>query len=281
MQPSGNWIVDNLNYTLNYWNNTLNEIVQLVTQSPQNFRGGAVWRVIVDINGALKSAGFGLLVLFFCMGIFKSATSVSELKRPEAAVKIFIRFALSKAAITYCMDLMLALFNIGQGILTTVAGRLGSLGEAAASLPAEITQKINEVNFMESIPLWVVTLLGCLFIIVLTFIMMFSVYGRFFRLYMYTAIAPLPLSTFAGETTSNFGKAFLKSYAGVCIEGVVIVLACIIFSAFASDPPAAVNADATAVQAVWSYVIQLIFNLLVLVGAVKMSERLTKEILGL
>ena len=97
---------------------------------------------------------------------------------------------------------------------------------------------------------------------------------------LYTAIAPIPLSSFAGEPTSHVGKNFLRSYAGVCLEGVIIALACIIFSVMAAAPPA-VDPSASAVTAVWSYVGELIFNLLVLVGAVRMSDRIVKELLGL
>ena len=97
---------------------------------------------------------------------------------------------------------------------------------------------------------------------------------------LYTAIAPVPLSSFAGEPTSNVGKNFLRSYAGVCLEGAIIALACIIFSVMATSPPA-VDPNVPAVTAVWSYVGELIFNLLVLVGAVRMSDRIVKEILGL
>lgn len=105
-------------------------------------------------------------------------------------------------------------------------------------------------------------------------------YSRMFKLYMYTALAPIPLSSFAGEPTSNVGKNFLRSYAGVCLEGAIIALACIIFSVMAASPPA-VDPNVSAVTAVWSYVGELIFNLLVLVGAVRMSDRIVKELLGL
>ena len=123
-------------------------------------------------------------------------------------------------------------------------------------------------------------LLGSLFITVLAFIMILTVYSRMFKLYMYTAIAPIPMSSFAGEPTSNVGKNFLRSYAGVCLEGAIIALACIIFSIMAASPPA-VDPDVSAGTAVWSYVGELIFNLLVLVGAVRMSDRIVKELLGL
>ena len=105
-------------------------------------------------------------------------------------------------------------------------------------------------------------------------------YGRFFKLYMYTALAPIPLSTFAGEPSQNVGKSFIKSYCAVCLEGAVIVLSCIIFSLFASSPPV-VNPDAAAVTQVWSYIGELLFNMLVLVGSVKMSDRIIREMMGL
>lgn len=99
-------------------------------------------------------------------------------------------------------------------------------------------------------------------------------------MYLYTAIAPIPLSTFAGEPSQNVGKSFIKSYAAVCLEGAVIVLVCIIFSLFASSPPVA-DPDAAAVTMVWGYIGEMIFNILVLVGAVKMADRVVREMMGL
>ena len=150
----------------------------------------------------------------------------------------------------------------------------------SAVLPSEIVSAIEDCGFFESIPLWAVTLIGGLFIWVLSFQMILSVYGRFFKMYMYTAIAPIPLSTFAGEPTQSIGKSFLKSYASVCLEGAVIVLACVIFSAFASSPPV-VDAGAAAATMVWSYIGELIFNMLILVGSVKMADRVVREMMGL
>ncbi len=278
---SGNWIVDNLNAALETWNAKLAEIWQLLTMSPEAFRGGGIWAVIVDINGALKAIGFALLVLFFVMGIVKTCGSFTELKKPEVAVKCFIRFVLAKAAVSYGLDIMLAIFRVAQGGITTAMSASGLSTATAAALPAEIITKINEVGFWESIPLWLVTLLGSLFIWVLSIIMILSVYGRFFKLYLGTAIAPIPLAAFAGEPSSNMGKAFLKSYAAICLEGLIIVLACIIFSVFAASPPALGDPSLSAVTIVWNYIAEFAFNALVLVGTIKMADRLIREFLGL
>lgn len=277
---SDNWVVQNLQNALDTWNSKLAEIWQILTQSPENFKGGGIWQVIVQIHGALQAIGYALLVLFFVVGVVKTCGSFTEVKRPEHALKIFIRFAIAKGVVTYGLELMMALFNIIQGVTSTIMQTAGFGSTEDTVLPDEIIEAVEDCGFFKSIPLWAVTLIGGLFITVLSFIMIMSVYGRFFRLYLYTAIAPIPLSSFAGEPSQNIGKSFLKSYAAVCLEGAIVVLACIIFSLFASSPPV-VDPDAAAVTMVWSYIGELIFNMLVLVGAVKMSDRVVREMMGL
>ena len=203
---SDNWVVQNLQNALDTWNTKMAEVWSLLTTSPQSFKGGGIWHVITQINGAVKAIGLALLVLFFLVGVVKTCGSLTDVKRPEHALKLFIT--------------------------------------------------------------------------VLSFIIILTVYGRFFKLYMYTAIAPIPLSTFAGQPTQNIGVSFLKSYGAVCLEGAIIVLACVIFSKFAVSPPV-VDKDAAAATMVWKYVGELCFNMLVLVGAVRMSDRISREVFAL
>ena len=277
---SDNWVVQNLENALETWNSKLSEIWQLLTTSPQQFKGGSIWSVMVNINGAVQAIGLALLVLFFVVGVVRTCGSFTDVKKPEHALKLFIRFAIAKGVITYVLELMLALFYIVQGPISTIMTSAGFGTPNQTTLPAEMVTTIESCGFFESIPLWAVTLIGGLFITVLSFIMIMTVYGRFFKLYMYTALAPIPLSTFAGEPSQNVGKSFIKSYCAVLLEGAVIVLACIIFSLFASTPPV-VNPDAAAVTQVWAYIGELVFNMLVLVGAVKMSDRIIREMMGL
>lgn len=277
---SDNWVVQNLQNTLGTWNEKLAEIWTLLTESPKGFKGGAIWNVIVNIHGALQAIGLALLVLFFLVGVVKTCGSFAEVKKPEMAVKLFIRFAIAKGVVTYGLELMMAIFDIVQGMISTIMKSAGVFGNNKATLPKEMISAIEDCGFFESIPLWAVTLIGSLVITVLSFIMILTVYGRFFKLYIYTAIAPIPLATFAGQPTENIGKSFLKSYAGVCLEGAVIILACIIFSKFASTAPV-IDKDAAVVTMVWSYIGELAFNMLILVGTVKMADRIVHEAMGI
>ena len=115
-----NWIIENLENALNTWNSKMAEIFNLITQSPETFKGGGIWNVITDIHGAVQAIGLGLLVLFFVIGVMKTCGNFAELKRPEIAVKMFIRFAIAKAAVTHGLELMMAVFNIVQGLISRI-----------------------------------------------------------------------------------------------------------------------------------------------------------------
>ena len=278
---SDNWVVANIESAFNTWNDKMTEIWSLVTTSPQSFKGGGIWSIITSINGGLQAIGYALLILFFAMSIFKSTASFRDFQRPEYALKHFIRFLAAKVAITYALDIMTTIYTICGGVVDSIAGSLGGIGGAAVTLPSAVETAIEDAGFWASIPLWLVTILGSLFITVMSFIMIMSVYGRFFKLYMYTALTPIPLSSFAGEGTSQVGKSFIKSYIGVCLEGAVVILACLIFSAYASASAPAPDSGLTTVTMVWKYLGEVIFNMLVLVGLIKGADNIIRSMLGL
>ena len=275
-----NGIIDNLTSAINTWNSKLAEIWLLLTESPQNFKGGDIWKIIIKVHEGLQAIGLALLVLFFVWGLIRTCTSWQDVKRPEQAFKLFLRFIVARGLVMYGMELMTKIFEIVQGIIQSITETVGLGVTNETVIPQEIIDAVNNTGFLESIPLWTVTLLGSIFITVLSFVMILTVYGRFFKLYMYTAISPIPLAAAAGESTQNIAFTFIKSYAGVCLEGAIIVLSCNIFSAFASSPPV-VDSSASSVSMVWSYIGELIFNMLVLVGTIKMSDRIVKEMMGL
>ena len=274
------WIIQNLENALGTWNEKLGELWALLTVSPEEFRDGRVMRVISDINGGMQAVGLSFLVLFFLIGVMKSAGSIAEIKRPEHAVRLFIRFACAKGLVTYGMELMSRFFLIVQGTAGRILASAGPIGSEGPALPEEIRNAIGETTFLESIPLGAVSLTGSLLITVLSFVMILTVYGRFFRLYMFTAIAPVPLASFAGEPTQNMGRSFVRSYAAVLMESAVTVLACVIFSAYAGTPPVP-DAGATAAAMVWKYIGELAFNMLILVICVQGADRVVREITGL
>ena len=291
-------IIEHLENALATWNKYLSEIWQLLTTSPTQFRGdgstptSAIWRIIVHVHSGLQGIGIGLLVLFFVFGIIHTCSSFTELKRPEVGVKLFVRFALAKLAITNGMEFMMNIINFVQGVINQKLSSdlefalryVGLTGAPTRTrLPTEVVDAIISMtfsDFFDEIGMWLITLIGGLFVTVLSFIMLMTVYGRFFKLYMYIAVSPMMLSTFAAESTQNVGKGFAKNFIAVCLEGVIIVVACIIFTVYSASSPFTFDPSASASTIVWEYILELILNLLVLVGSVKMCDRIVKEMMG-
>ena len=266
---------------LEYLGDMLDKMWAILTTSPQTFKGGTIWSIISTINGVLGAIGTALLVLFFTVGVIKTCGSFAELRKPETAVKVFIRFAIAKYLIDNCLTLLVDFVTIVQGIISKVTGA-SSIGTALEfTIPSEVQSTFEGIGILDgAIPIWAVCFIAHLAFIVVGLVLLLTVYGRFFRIYMYAAIAPIPLSTMAGQPTENIAKSFLKSFAGVCLQGVVIVLACVIFTAYAASMPQ-MNTSYEPLKMVWIYVTEVVFNMLVLVGLVKGSDRIIHDMMGL
>ena len=266
---------------LEYLGDMLDKMWAILTTSPESFKGGTIWSIITTINGVLGSIGTALLVLFFTIGVIKTCGSFAELKKPETAVKVFIRFAIAKALIDNCLDLLVDFVTIVQGVISQRTASSSSGTALEFTIPSEVQSTFEGIGILDgAIPIWAVCFIAHLAFIVIGIVLLLTVYGRFFRIYMYTAIAPIPLSTMAGQPTESIAKSFLKSYAGVCMQGVVIVLACIIFTAYAASMPE-IDTTAEPLAMVWRYVSEVIFNMLVLLGLVKGSDRIIHDMMGL
>ena len=266
---------------LEYLGDMLDKMWAILTTSPQSFKGGGIWNIITTINGVLGAIGTALLVLFFTIGVIKTCGSFAELKKPETAVKVFIRFAISKALIDNCLTLLVDFVTIVQGVIKDITGA-SSIGTALEfTVPSDVASSLDSLGILDgAIPVWSVCFIAHIAFIVIGLVLLLTVYGRFFRIYMYAAIAPIPLSTMAGQPTENIAKSFLKSFAGVCLQGVVIVLACVIFTAYAASMPQ-MNTSYEPLKMVWIYVTEVVFNMLVLVGLVKGSDRIIHDMMGL
>ena len=266
---------------LQYLGDMLEKMWAILTTSPQNFKGGGIWNVITSINGVLGAIGTALLVLFFTVGVIKTCGSFAELKKPETAVKVFIRFAISKYLIDNCLKLMVNFVTIVQGVISKITAS-SSIGTALEfTIPSSVQSTFDGIGILDgAIPIWAVCFIAHIALIIISIVLLLTVYGRFFRIYMYTAIAPIPLSTLAGQPTENIAKSFLKSYAGVCMQGVVIVLACIIFTAYSASMPQ-MDTSVEPIKMVWGYVTEVLFNMLVLLGLVKGSDRIIHDMMGL
>ena len=213
------WLINSLQNALSSWSYIQQMIVEEMFTSPDVYRSGEIWSIITTIYGGIQSIGYALLVLFFVIGVTKTCGSFSEVKRPELALKLFVRFAIAKGVVTHGLDILMVFIKIAQGAIRTVYLSTGLTPGTAVTVPDEVVDAIQGGRIIDSIPLAILTMIGVLLIWVVAIVILIACLGRIFKIFMYVAVSPIPLATFAGEPTQNIGKSYLKSFAGVCMEG--------------------------------------------------------------
>lgn len=268
-----------LNFALGFWNFIFQLVGTLLGTSPEEFGKDGIWQVVTNINGSLQAIGLALLPIFFMFGMAKAGASYVEFKRPEAIGKAVVRFAVSWAVVVFGMDLLMYIWGICQGVIQRIIASSGSSG-AELTIPQELQQALSRASWFDSILLWILAAIGTIVIMVLSIIVILSVFGRFFRIYLYIALAPIPLASFAGEPTQRTGISFIRGFAAHCLEGAIIILACIIFSLFSGTSIFGIDTS-NVWAATLSYLGSTILNMMILVTIVKMADRVTREMLGL
>ena len=126
-------IIDNLTSALNTRNEKLAKIWMPLAQSLETFKGGDIQNIIVKICGALQAIGLSLLVIFLLWGMIRICTNLQDIKGPEHAFRLFLRFIITRDLVMYGMELMTGIFEIVQGVISTIT-RTVSLGNAQALL---------------------------------------------------------------------------------------------------------------------------------------------------
>lgn len=289
---------------LDFWNFVFERVYYLLTLDLQGF-SPTVYSAMQNINTALQAFGYGFLVIFTLLEIVRTCTDFRELQRPEYVLKVFMRFILTKYIIGYGFTLVNDLFGLLRGVIESIftAGGMQSIDGVWQELtvPAELTDGLGNflMDTINKITMNLFNLLPTLLIIIMYIVMLvlavtliLQVYGRFFKLFMFVALSPLPLSTFGSRETSSMGKSYIKSFTGACLEGGIIALAIVVFAAYMQSPWLAFDWQNTTsglggifswagTQAArLAYCFNLMFNMLVFLGTVKASDRLVHRLMG-
>lgn len=234
--------MSNIERAFKVWVDTLNDIFATIFQSCNQWNPD-IWQMIKDINAGLTLVGAALVPLFFLVGFVKSGMRLQDLKHPEAIFVPFIRLALSVGFMNASMTIMIYVFQILQGCMSKIAG-YGSVS-FNMSVPAEIAEALDDTSILsfDGIRVGIVGLLLLLVVYIMAIILLVLVWGRFLNLYIHCAVAPCFFACLSGEPTQHFMASFLKSYTNVLFQGIVIVLALMIYSRLiTSDHTAAIAA---------------------------------------
>lgn len=278
---TGSWFLDLLNWSVQIWNQMVDAGVGLLTQSPESVSPG-LWNVMRQLNIGLQGIGYGLLVLFFLVSLFRQTTNIKDFTL-QGAMGYLLRFLGGKIAIDYCLVIMSSIISIVLDVVGII--NTSSTDMMIDTVPQNIVDMANGMSIFDiggQLPLWLLSLIGCLITCICGILFLICVYGRFFRVYIHIALAPLGFAAFGGEVTANSGKHFLMNFFHVCLEAAVIMLAVVICKGIIGGGGWGIilGDDASVTIRLANYIMQNLFAMVLLVTLTFGVNRMTKEMFG-
>lgn len=292
------WIADMIRGIITVWNGVMQSVAALLTVHPAQWAEGAPWAMAASIHRDLMGIALGLMVLFWAASFFRYVDDLHKIDFREMAGWI-LRFAVIYAAMEFSMGLMEMILGVAVEVNESILAYAAQI--APEDVPEDVMAAVDAINlggmgaiwqqigaFFEALPLSLLFLILLIVVVVCGVVLIVTVYMRFMKMYVYTAIAPLPLATFAAKNLDTTGKHFLKSWAAVCLEVCVISIAFAIFNAsIASNDALFTFTDTEGMEAnaaLWhgavNWMTNLLIKLVLLVGMVKGAGRTIEKIVG-
>ena len=233
------WPIHLINSALSLWGDVEYSIFQLLQKNPAEFSESG-WRAVVSICDALRYIGTALLVLFFGINVLRNVTNTHELRRPETVFRLIFKFIIAKTLVLRAPELLMAFAKIGVGIVKAITSQYNMIKHHYTMESFINDYNIVETNVMaakwyEDVPIGIIAVIGFVIIVVLSITTIITVYGKFFKMYVWAALAPIPLSSLAGDGTASVGWQFIKGFIGILLESAVIALAIVFFSVLSPD----------------------------------------------
>lgn len=211
------------------WGESIRDVYSIIIKSPQEWNPD-VWGLVNNINTVLTFVATSLLVMFFFLGFMKKVGDLREVKRPEVIVTSFIRLAIAVGFVSVSMQIMVSIFEIFQGMLRLIFAQSGFA--FSMSVPKEISSALEDVSFFDEggIEIALIGLILRLAVFIISILLIVIVWSRYLKLYLHFCVAGCFFSTFASESTQNIGFSFIKSFANVAFQAVIILLALMIYT---------------------------------------------------
>ena len=226
-----------LEAALTFFAEKMRVLLTILTTDITTYNGGVIWNAISTVYDAILAMGVTIAGVLIWFGLLSSTSRYAELKKASVWVQFLIEIVLTNAVLYYGKFLLLECVKIGQGMtekLMNVTGMLTTNGNSifSVTVPENLKVAVDGLSLGKGILLFVVVLIGAIFIVISTIAVLLTVYGRLFNLYLMIAISPLPLATAIGKPTRFVFYNFVKSFLSVVLEALVIVLVLYIFTQF-------------------------------------------------
>lgn len=216
------WIESNLTNMFTDVNEKVGTIAAEVGQTPSGWNGG-VYQMIRGLSENVIVPIAGIIITFvLCYELISMITEKNNLHDMDTWVffKWFFKAAVAIYLVTHTFDIVMAVFDIGQNVVSGAAGVIH--GNTSIDIDATIAQMRTGMENMgvgELLGLSIETLLISLCLKIMAILITVILYGRMIEIYCTVSIAPIPIATMSNREWGSIGTNYLKGLFALAISG--------------------------------------------------------------
>jgi hypothetical protein len=199
-------------------------------------KGYENWDFIVSLSNKLKPFCYVVISICLLIELAQVAAKVDIIKW-EIGLKIMVKMVLARVFIDLAPDFLKACYlkSVDWIKLLTSSPDLKEVPTIGNLVNEEVESLLTHIDGIWNI----LGLFFSVFIVVLAIklcglVIQVIAFGRLFELYIYLAISPLPCAFFPlgggdGGGFSRITAKFLRSFAAICLQGVVMLICIRVF----------------------------------------------------
>jgi MFS family permease len=232
-----NWILATLQASIAFFDARMSQLYDVLMLDPISYQNGTIWTTVSKIYDALMGPAVSILIIGFYIALIHDSGEFIKTRHFGSVGWTFILLYITASLLLGGKYILLLIFWCFKEILQTVTGPNGTnfLDLSWVELPKQVKLATSGLGATKATLFFIVVLIFALVIMVCSFTIIMVVYGRLFNIYLHLAVAPLALACGAAGPFRSTFVSYLKSFVGVCLQGVVIVIVCMVFSAFANN----------------------------------------------
>ena len=257
-------ITSNLTTMFTDVNEKTGEIASQVGQTPQGWNG-SIFSMIRNLSNTVVIPIAGMIITFvLCYELITMITSANNMHELDTFMffKYFVKMWVAVYIVSHTFDLVMAVFDVGQHV---VSGASGIIGSSTAIDPSALITQMNSV--MESMAVGELVLLALETLLVsfgmkiMSILITVVLYGRMIEIYLYSSVAAIPFATMSNREWGQIGNNYLRGLMALAFQGFFMMVCVAIYAVLISTMQISSNIHSS-LFGIAAYTVMLCFALL-------------------
>ena len=244
-------------------NDKVGTIASEVGQTPQQWNS-SIFSLIQNLSETVIIPIAGLIITFIlCYELISMIIDKNNMHDIDTFMffKYFFKAGVAVLVVSNTFNIIMAVFDVGQHIVSNSAGVIGSNTNIdISSALADIRTTLEAMGTGELFLLVLETSLVSLCMKILSVCITVVIFGRMIEIYLYSSVGAIPFATMANREWGQMGSNYLRGLVALGFQGFFIMVCVGIYAALVNGFTVTTDIHST-IFSIAAYTVVLCFTL--------------------